>query len=105
VKATVERDRTTRELTILVAHGPKLDVSEPHHQRPRTVQVDRVRITVVDGQTTMLTAMGGVLLKSGVPSIGQRGSKTWTGSIHIAPEWAKTFWREAPAGVTDWRTA
>lgn len=93
----------TRELSIRIVDGPELDVSEPHHRRPRRIRVDRVLITVLNGQTTMLRAAGGVLLKSGAASIGQHGSKTWVGSIDKAPEWAQLLWREAPAGVTDWR--
>lgn len=110
MKAAILKDSVIRTIEIRVIDGPVLDVSQAWHSKPRRIQVERVVITVIDGETRKMELLGGTVLKTGRPSQTQRGHKVfytdqWTVTdekISSAPPWAQVFWREAPAGVSYW---
>jgi hypothetical protein len=102
MKAAVEKDHTDRTIAINVVDGPMLDVTQTWHRRPRLIRVERVMVRIGnDGWVRELTALGGLVLKNGQTSLGQRDRRTWA-SDNDLPEWAKRFWKEAPDGVTYW---
>jgi len=109
MKAAVERDNLARKITIKVVDGPILDVSESWHTKPRRIRVERITITIFNGETTSMVVTGGIVLKSGAASTGQRGQLEWSAQalvgsqlISRAPAWAQLIWRQAPVGETYW---
>jgi hypothetical protein len=101
MKAAVEKDHTERTIAINVVDGPVLDVTQAWHRRPRLIRVERVMVRIGNGRVRELTALGGLVLKNGQTSLGQRDRRTWT-SDNDLPEWAERFWNQAPDGVTYW---
>lgn len=104
MRAGVASDRTERTISVEVFDGPVLDISQSWNVKVRKIQVDRLLITVINGETTQLRAFGGMRRVDGTTSPLQRGEYVWGGaSISSSPDWAQLIWREAPAGVTIWR--
>jgi hypothetical protein len=101
MKAATAKDTTERTIVINVVDGPVLDVTQSWHRRPRLIRVERVTVQVLNGRVRELTALGGLVLKNGRTSLGQRDRRTWA-SDNDLPEWAQRFWNEAPDGVTFW---
>lgn len=109
MRAEVTEDQTVRTITLDVQGAPDIDVTQPWHREPLICRPDQAVLTVVDGEATDIEVTGGRVLKTGVVSTQLRGQFEWQAQgprereqIGSAPEWVRTIWEQAPAGVTSW---
>lgn len=105
MRAAVTRDTTVRTIELGVEGVPDIDVTT-YHRKPRIFRPDRMTITVTDGEVSRVNVSGGLVLKSGKASTEVRENQRWwtTREIQGAPDWVQTLIKEAPAGVTFWRS-
>jgi hypothetical protein len=110
MRAAVKQDTTTRVITLEVQGVPDVDVTRHYHRKPRIFRPDSVTIQLVDGEVNRVKASGGLVLKSGAASTEVEEKEEWTtglyGSANLAdaPEWLALLVKDAPHGVTTWRT-
>jgi hypothetical protein len=112
MRASVKTDTTVRTIVIEIESGsvPDIDVTQSWHRKPRLIRPDRVVLTTVAGEQTILKISGGLVLKSGAASAEVRDTWEYRRSsyherdrIDSAPEWVWSLWNEAPRHVTSWR--
>lgn len=109
MRASVRHDTTEWVITLEVSGVPDLDVTENWHHWPRTIRPDHVTIHLVDDRVKDLTASGPLVKRNGEPGNNRAtwrlyptGTRYQSVTLDMAPEWVRTLWREAPAGVTSW---
>lgn len=109
MRATVTDDITTRIIVLEVSGVPDVDVTQSWHNTPRIIRPDHVTIRIVDGEVKELKARGPLVRKSGQPGLSSSTMSWWPDGAPYqdhrlagAPEWVRTLWTEAPAGVTSW---
>ena len=110
MKASVTRDDTTRIITVEVSDVPDVDVTAGYHRKPRVFRPERAVIRTVNGQVREIKVSGGLVLKSGKTSPEVHEDRTWyhddlkyrDHTLSSAPDWVRTLWNEAPAGVLAW---
>lgn len=112
MRAHVKTDATVRTITIEIESGsvPDVDVTQSWHRKPRFMRPEHATLRVVDGEQTIVTISGGLVLKSGAASTEvkekcefRRQSYSPRDRIDSAPEWVWSLWNEAPRHVTTWR--
>ncbi len=109
MRASVEKDTTTRTITVKIEPGsvPDIDVTT-YHRKPRIFRPDNVTLTVTDGEVSRVNVTGGLVLKSGGASTEVRENQRWYSSdltrhANRLPAWVRTLMDEAPRHVTSWR--
>lgn len=112
MRATVKNDRTERTITIGVSGVSDLDVTENWHAHERTIRPDVVIIRLVNGEVRDLTAGGPLVKRNGEPGNNRAtwrcyrtGTRYQRVTLDNAPDWVRTLWNQAPAGVTSWGQA
>jgi len=104
LRARIDQDRTERRISIEILDGPILEIEGSGHHLVREIEVDLLIIRVIDGETVLITAYGGMVRADGTISDLRRGKAEWRASaVTTSPQWVQRIWREAPAGVTTWR--
>lgn len=107
MKASVKTDVTHRTIWVEVSGVPDIDLTQHYHRRTRAIRPDVLKIELTDGKPTGITALGGLVLKSGGASASARDEKRWYGPNDLereAPEWVRLIVSEAVHGVTTWWT-
>jgi hypothetical protein len=110
MRAAVRKDITTRIITLEVQNVPDVDVTRSYHRKARIFRPDSVIIRLVDGNVGHVDVSGGLVLKSGAASTEVREHEEWSAGswapckLADAPEWLALLVKDAPHGVTTWRT-
>lgn len=109
MRGSVRNDTTTRIITLEVSGVPDVDVAQSWHRQPRIMRPEHVTIRIVDAQVKELRAAGPLIRKNGEPGLQRADTSWWPTDVyghqrHVdgAPEWVRTLWAQAPAGVTSW---
>ena len=112
MRAEVTVDQTVRTIQVDVEPGsvPDLDVTQTWHRKARMIRPKQAILKLVNGRATIITVIGGLVLKSGAASTQvtesaeyRRQSYHDRDQIDRAPEWVQLLWNEAPANVVTWR--
>lgn len=110
MRASVTTDTTTRTIVLEVSDVPDVDATKSWQRKARVFRPDTAVIRIVDGQVVELKTAGYMILNAGQLSTKVRETMSWHPDdgwglgqkLSTAPDWVRTLWTEAPAGVTSW---